>query len=593
MRNRFPVGVCIAENVGMSQTRTACAFLMIAPLLLAGGCGAALVRVPPPAAGQRPAGPPRIDRALDLGSLPLPEQGPLSTEHTDQLFTPGEWMALLGANLTQQSRLSVGGRPVPAAGYLAGGALLLRMPRGLAPGMQTVTLDNGMGTATVTLPTASYVYGADTQGNALRFRRLGPHGDGFADQALDIDFPKARFQVLSPDGGILYAVSEPDTDLAGVPSAINAVVGAARAAGDGAASCQLLTIHLGGKGGPRKVQAVPLALSSKPTGMAMGERGQLIVLQKRQLTVLDATDPLRPRVTAQLTLAGPDQQRELIDAEFLAKGRLLAVLEAYANQIHLIDFSDPGQPRQLPGVSLSRALDEPFSIDLAVAADGQSLWALQGPNLRLAGKRLLDGLRTAWSDAKALEFQRAAQAMGGAATGTAMLPREGLSRLVQLTLSDVGLNLNKSIALPEEIFPFFVLPAADGSLYVSGISRTNPFADAQASLDGVLHVLNALKNTAQLGTVIRVGTEDGGVTMALQGVAIYYDLALLPSGQLLTSTVRFGPGYLPPRLTLDWGLEVAGGRFTKLREVANTGLQITDAIQRLLPPYRYERIGAQ
>lgn len=93
--------------------------------------------------------------------------------------------------------------------------------------------------------------------------------------------------------------------------------------------------------------------------------------------------------------------------------------------------------------------------------------------------------------------------------------------------------------------------------------------------------------------VLKVGTEDGSVTTAVQGMAIYYDLALLPSGQLLTSTVRLGPGYIPPRLTLDWGFEVPGRSFAKLREVANTGLKLTDVVRRMLPPYRYERIGVQ
>lgn len=93
--------------------------------------------------------------------------------------------------------------------------------------------------------------------------------------------------------------------------------------------------------------------------------------------------------------------------------------------------------------------------------------------------------------------------------------------------------------------------------------------------------------------MLKVSADTGAVTTAVQGVAIYYDLALLPTGQMLTSTVRLGPGYIPPRLTLDWGFEVPGRSFAKLREVANTGLKITDAVQRMLPPYRYERIGVQ
>jgi hypothetical protein len=317
------------------------------------------------------------------------------------------------------------------------------------------------------------------------------------------------------------------------------------------------------------------------------------VLQKRQLTIFDTSNPVQPKPLLQLPLAAPEQTRELVDAEFFADGRMLAVLEAYGNQVHLIDLGVPSQPRVLGALSLSEAYEQPFSIDLALGQDGQSLWVLQGPNLRLAGKRLVDGLSGAWHDVKALELKSAAKTVGQTAVGSAMLPKESLARLQLLRLTDGQLQLVKSIPLPPDIFPFFVQPDYQGSLYVSGINRKNQFTDLEASLDGIKRLLGAVKDTAQLGLVLKVGAEDGLVTTAFQGVALYYDLALLPSGQLLTSTVRLGAGYIPPRVTLDWGLEIPGQSFSKLREVANSGFKITTAVQRLLPPYRYERIGVQ
>lgn len=570
--------------------------------LLSIGCGRTLVRVPIPSLDERPAGPPRLDSAIDLGALPLPAQGELSTEHSDKLFTPGEWVALNGENLVGSSRITLAGRPVAVAGRLANGALLVRVPRGVLPGLVTLTLDNGLGAASLQLRTALYAFGGDVHDGALRLRRLiaqeetGP-GLGFEDKDLDIPFAKARFLALSADGGILYVLQEEDTHVTGAPSLVNGAVGLATAMAGGEANCELLVVHLGGKGGPQKMRTTGLTLSSQPTGLAVSPAGLLVILQQRQITVLETSDPTQPRRLAQLAVAEPAQERELIDAEFLAGGKLLAVLEAYANQVHLVDLTVASQPRLLSAVSLSRALDQPFSIDLAASADGQSLWILQGPNLKLGGKRLLDGLSAAWSDARALEFRAAAKDVGGAFSGAAMLPSEkgaaSLSRLVQLTLAGGSLQLARSVALPASLFPFFLLPDREGSLYVSGISRTNPFADVEGSAEGLLRLLTALKNTVQLGTVLKVGPEDGALTTVLQGVAIYYDLALLPNGKPLVSTVRLGPGYIPPRLTLDWGIEIAGGSFSKLREVANTGFQITQVVKRLLPPYRYERIGVQ
>lgn len=558
------------------------------------GCGGALTRVDRPLL-LRPQGPPSIERTQDLGGLPLPAVGQLSVEHSDGLYTPGEWIAVHGQNLTADSRIVIGGRAAQVAGFLEGGALLTRLPRGVPPGPQMVQIDNGMGTAKTSILTAVYAFGGDAQGNAVRIRRMvaqGTDGSDFEDVAFDVLFPLARFVALSPDGAILYVLQEPTSELA-QPESTDSSSAATPADATKTVVSELLVLHLGGKGGPRALQRMPLALQGKPTGLVVGPFGQLVVLQKRQLTVVDASTPLALHPLAQLPLAAPEQERELIDAEFVGDGRQLAVLEAFANQIHLIDLHQPSLPQVVTGISLSQAYEQPFSIDLALGADGQSLWVLQGPNLRLAGKRLVDGLSGAWRDVKAMELKAAGKTLGQTAVGTAMLPSESLSRLQLVQLIEGQLQVVKSIPLPPEVFPFFVQPDYQGSLYVSGVNRKNQFTDLEASLAGVGKLLGALKNTAQLGLVLKVSADTGAVTTAVQGVAIYYDLALLPTGQILTSTVRLGPGYIPPRLTLDWGFEVPGRSFAKLREVANTGLKITDAVQRMLPPYRYERIGVQ
>ncbi len=553
-----------------------------------GGCGGSLTRVPM-VPGMRAAGPPQISKVQDLGGLPLPSVGAISPEQSDGLFTPGEFVAVYGRNLTASSQVTVSGRAAPIVGAIDGGGLLLQIPRGVSTGQTQLRIDNGAGTAETPITTALYAFGGDAAGNALRIRRLGPEGEQpetLDDKPLDIAFRLSRFQALSNDGALLFAIQEPESDQA--PEAANG-----EAIPVGTVVCELLVVHLGAKHGPKEITRVPLSLVGKPTGLAMGPNGKLVVLQPRQLTVVDVSVPQRPQPLVVMPLWSAEQKRELVDAEFLGDGRLLALLEAYANQVHLVDFADASQPRLVSGVSLAQEFDQPFSIDLAPGPDPSSVWVLQGPNLRLAGKRLLDGISGAWRDAKALELKGAARTLGNTAVGTAMLPSEPLTRVQLVQLVGGQLQVVKTLPLPSEIFPFFLQPDYRGSLFVSGMNRKNQFTDLDASLDGMKRLLGAIKDTAQLGVILRVGTEDGSVSTALQGVAIYYDLALLPSGQLLSSTIRLGAGYIPPRVTLDWGLEVPGKSFAKLREVANTGFKITDVVRRMLPPYRYERIGVQ
>jgi hypothetical protein len=217
---------------------------------------------------------------------------------------------------------------------------------------------------------------------------------------------------------------------------------------------------------------------------------------------------------------------------------------------------------------------------------------LQGPNLRLSGKRLLDGLKGLWKDVKKLQFRQAMGTAGGAIAGAGMA--DTLSRLVQLALQDGELRIVKSIMLPPEIYPFFIQPDRKGSVYVSGINRAAPdFGHVELSIAGLRSLLDQLKNMAQVGRILKVSAADGSNTTELKGFAIYYDISLLPAGQLLVSVVRLNPTYFPPKISLDWGFEIGGKGFVKLREIANSTFKLTEALKKLLPPYSYEQIGVQ
>lgn len=558
----------------------------MAVAMLATGCAAkAFVRIAPPNAAA-PSRAPSLSRAVDLGALPLPAEGVVRADASDSWVTPGEHLALLGDDLGEHPAVTIAGRAAPIVGTLEGGGLLVRLPRGVPPGKQTLTLDNGAGTARLPLQVNSYVWGADARGDALRIRRLSPDESTLDEKALDLEFGKARYTALSPEGGFLFALQEPDYDGAFVPDAIEAVVDAVKELEDDAATCELRVVHLGAKNAPAAVGSLALQLQSRPTGLAAGPNGLVLVLERRHLTVLDASDPTQPKVVARLQVAAADAPRELVDAEFLDGGKKVAVLEAYENRLHLIDVSNAAAPRLIGGLSLADAQEEPFSIDLAPAPGGTGVFVLQGPNLRVAGKKLRDGALKGWSRAK-VGFKKAPDEK------EEPVATESLARVVEVGLDGETLQLKRALPLPRDVFPFFVAADPKGKLYVSALHGQNPFEHLTAKPEVVLQLLGALKDTAQFSRVIAIDAATGEATTVLQSIAIYYEVVVLPSGRLCASLTRLGPGVLPPRVTLDWGFEIVDGDFVKVREVANTSFKLTQAIARLLPPYRYERIGAQ
>jgi hypothetical protein len=549
--------------------------LLLLTLLTACGTAQPLVRLDG-AAPPRPSGPPTLEKALDLGSLPLRGTGPLPLENADGWFTPGEYVALIGTGLGPGTRVDLGGHALSIDGFLEEGLLLGRLPRGFTPGAYPLTVDNGFGTATVTVDVTSFVWGADTRGDALRFNVLGVEESRFATRPMKIDFPKARYAALSPDGSLLFALQEPNYDGAFMPDAIESVTDLVAAARDAAARCQVMVVQMGARGGPKKASALTLELTTRPTAIAAGPRGLVVAMERRLLWIIDANDPLAPRVVAKLEVV-QGEPREVVDAEFLEGGKKLVVLEAYENKLHLVDLSDPAAPKVTSALSLADAQSEPLP-------DGRSVCALQGPNLRLAGKKLKEGVKNVWSSAK-VGFKTA--------PGAGEPPLQTLSRVVEVELGPSGLTLTRSVPLPADVFPFFVASDSEGKLYVSALHGENPFDGLSANLGGVKKLLVGLRDTAQFSRVIELDPRSGETRTVLQSMAIYYEVVMLPTGRLLASLTRLGPGFIPPRVTLDWGFEIVDGQFVKLREVANTSFGLVDAVARVLPPYRYERVGAQ
>lgn len=556
-------------------------FVPLLAVFLLAGCSSSLIRVAPPGPDFVPRGEPALSEVIDLGALPLAESGELDVSGSDGVATPGEWLALVGENLQGATAVRVAGQPAEVAGALQGGSILVRTPLGISAGRTELVVETPAGVAKTRTVTGFHVYGGDINGDAVRIRRTDPETGALGREPRDVAFDGARFLALSRDGGFLFVLQDGSAGRKDRDSS--------------AVTCELLVLHLGAPEEPLIVGHQRVGLSNPPCGLVSGPRGSLVVVTARDLVVFDASAPTQPKQLRTVRLIPRDAERaQLVDAEFLGSTGWLVALDAYRNRLHLVDLRDPAAARRAGDVALGGLVGEPYSIDLAAGPDGASVWVLQGPNLRLSGRRMLDGLKEVWSDVKALELGEAVDTIGETAGRSAMLD-EGICRLVDVRLEGERLRVARAVATPADLFPFFVQPSVDGrALYVSGINRAAlDLSRLELSLDGLEALLDLLKETAQLGRVVKIDAATGERTTVLQGVSIYYDLDLMPGGRLISSLIRLGPGYFPPRVTLDWGVEVAGGKFRKLREVANSAFGLADALQRLLPPYAYERIGVQ
>src|SRR6478736_7712333 len=171
--------------------------------LLLGACGGTpMMRVQSP----RPTNePPKLERVVDMGGLDLPASGELSEEESDEVVTPGEWIALLGSGLGSPGGVvRIGTREVPIQGFTDQGGLLVRVPRGLGP-VADVSVKTSLGETRLRLAVESYVAVADVGANTLRF--FPAQGARLGDEFDTIELKGLRGAVLSNDGALLYAIS--------------------------------------------------------------------------------------------------------------------------------------------------------------------------------------------------------------------------------------------------------------------------------------------------------------------------------------------------------------------------------------------------
>jgi hypothetical protein len=521
---------------------------IVAILLVAAGCGAApLRRVAHPEAADVP---PRIEAMVDLGALPPSGSGELSREASDEVFTPGEFAAVLGPGLARaDTRVSVAGQALPVAGFLEGG-LLVRMPRGLSPRtMQTLEVVTPVGRARQGFKYASHVVVSDVSGNHLRFMRMSPDAEKLFDETFDVELTRVRAHAFSPDGGLVHAVQAHADNYA------------------------LATVHVAAAEHPALLGTLPLSLAGVPQELvAAPTRGQLWLLTSKELVVFDVTTPTKPREIGRTFLAGGTPE----SLALLAEGAFAAVLEREHNAVWLFDMRAAptlSQTLQLPPEGTPRA-----SLGLlADRTDHRRLWVLQGRSLsRLSGRsRSVMGALSGSLD-------RAKQAIGWGQAPSEPAPQEPEPRGAEAPTRVLGLTLGTTLAvdrelpLPPSFLPLFLRASSDGRLLVSGITsdaaRLEGFGESGADLKGVTSLL---LGSTQFGRVVAIDPSGQREPETLiQGMAMYFDIDQLPDGQLICSTMRIGASLRG--VGVDWRIEAPRLDAVKVRTLAWTFV---------LPPY--------
>jgi hypothetical protein len=523
------------------------------------------------------AGPPIVERLVDLGGRALPDAGPLSRDDSDGVLTPGEWVAVLGQQLDAgaATQVTVDGKAIAVKGHLQGGSLLVQVPRHLgARKTHLLAVTTPSGASSISFNVKSYVVVSDTDGKIVHFLPIDAKAKTvLSKSALDLDVKAASLHVLAPSGAWLYVVQS-----LGQQTQENSTVS------------EIVLVHVGARGGPRQVGTFPIRSAAAPTSVTMLDDSTLVLLTESELLVYDVRGA-KVAPVARVELPRGKEKLLYTDVEAFAARPAVAVLEAFANVVLLVDLSDVRAPRLLGSVSTSEAKGVPWSIDLVPdPIDGNSVWLLQGPNLRMSGEKVSRYVDAVVAGLKAkLGMGKPTNAAEPPPPPSAAPEKESHGRLVQLRTDGSSLQLAAERALPSDFYPFFLSRQSSGEWLVSGVSsNVFRFAGLPRSLDGLKSAVDVLTGSIQFGRILRL--RDGSAAEAVvKGAALYFNMDTLADGTLLYSVIRPGFSVLPPSLNVEWGVESAGSLDSDQDYRSLVELEW----EAIIPPYTFGMLSVQ
>ncbi len=552
--------------------------LGLAGALIAGCGGVQLKRTPNPAPS---AGTPKIERIIDLGALPLAESGSLDKSHSDGKLSPGEWCGVVGRGLGADATVTLAGRALPVEGYLKGGGLLVRVPRGLSPRVaHTLQVTTPGGQAERRVMVHGTLVAAGTHGGEVVFIDITPKApDALSGQRTVVELDdEVEAVVISPSGALLYAVPAPTTWLD--PDT-----------GQTVQRAKAVIFHLGAKDHPRRHGSINLDLPAAASALFMPAEHLLAAVCGHRLVVLDVSKPGTADRVAVLDLpTNQGRPTAYTEVEMLAGGRRTALLEIHGNRVVFVDLAHPTAPRLVGSLGLAGSVNIPLSIDLArVPGDPDGLWVLMGLNWRVATAKLKNKTKKLKGKLKRkianvmLGSKEHREAEGGTVKVSDVidkLPSDMIvtthSRLVRVKLDPDGPKVIGQRVLPDKFFPFFALAQPGGQVLVSGVGgQVWDLHGIKLSSGGVAKAVELLHDMGSLGRIVRVADGQEPSTM-LSGVALYFQMLQIPDGPLVWSTLRPGVEVLPPDIAVDWGVE---GEHNAWAQIKRLGWKA------ILPPY--------
>lgn len=503
-------------------------------------------------------GPPEIERLIDLGSLPPNKSGVLSREMSDNIFTPGEWAAVIGKNIAaQDTQITIGKKNIPISGFLKGGYLLIRIPRGLSPyKKQSLTLKTRYGKSKISFNINSYVVINDPGERKLRFyRTLVDNRNHLEERTVIQVYPGCNYR-LSPRGGFIYFIQRGESKLPDIYS--------------------LVTVHMGQSSRPKKVSTITFENDTPPSAMDIDQEGRtLLLLSKSRMLTFTIGNPLKPRLLCSFPLPSPGKFREpsFRKSLFLHNGKKAVILENLSNTLYLIDLNNPENPRLLQTLKAAPGITLPVIIDMVSdRKDATSFWVLQGPNMGLSHQGLIDFLINLSTAKNSTDPEKDDKLTG---------PRQ----IVNLVIKEDRLEIKKKILLPGGFFPLSMKKKQNGGMLISGVNYDLlKFLQLKPTFEGMKKALVLLKDTIQLGRIISI-SEKGNTKTVAQGLSIFLSIDTVPeNGSLIYTVMKIGPRYIPPSVGIDLGFEIREKQYILIRKLS---------WETMLPPYTIPAITFQ
>jgi len=532
----------------MKGTKNVCACIMCVCGIYILSCGSAgLIRTDIPLDRS---GKPKITGITDLGGLPIPSTGPVSAGESDGIITPGEWIALNGDNISKDTIADIDGAKLPVQGYFNNGSILLRIPRGLSPrGEHRVTVKNPGGESSFSFTIRSYIVSADFDGENVRAIPTIPAGKKYLSEKLSkFNIGGAMACALTAEGSLLAIAGGVDKENIG--SGINS---------------KIIIVNMAARNHPEEIARFNTPVTSWPTALAFIDEHTLAVVSRSSFVIVDIFNPQNPAILGSVDLSKEAKSTERTIPQYLNEIAILgngkcALMDAVSNRI-IFAAVEKGNIRVDSVFDVPESGDLPYSIDIAADPDDPDRCILlQGPNLRVGGEKISRFIKS-FSESSA----------DGGKKEEVRVP----CRILKITSVSGHPSIVTKRTLSDKFFPMYLCAGKNDQQYVSGInSDVLDFAGVDLSIKGAGRVVDVMKNTVQLGRVIKISGNTQQETV-VQGMALYFNIDTL-GDEAVYSIIRAGYRVLPPSVTAEWGIEVRKGGYVMLKRLE---------LKSLIPPY--------